>query len=143
MTSANGRSVMITGATGRLGRKLAGFLDNAPWCGGTVALDRDRQALAARERLEADGTPTRVVSLPSWYLFERQDRAYRDEVLPPDVPARVSIEAASPFGWERWVGPGGGSVALDRFGASAPAEVLYEKLGITAERVVALAKNML
>jgi transketolase len=101
------------------------------------------QALAARERLEAEGTPTRVVSLPSWYLFERQDQAYRDEVLPPDVPARVSIEAASPFGWERWVGPRGRSVALDRFGASAPAEVLYEKLGITAERVVALAKNML
>jgi len=101
------------------------------------------QALAAREQLESDGTPTRVVSLPSWYLFERQDAAYRNEVLPPDVPARVSIEAASPFGWERWIGPSGRAVGLDRFGASAPAEVLYERLGITADRVVALAKNML
>jgi transketolase len=64
-------------------------------------------------------------------------------VLPPDVPARVSIEAGSPFGWERWIGPSGRAVGLDRFGASAPAEVLYERLGITAERVVALAKNML
>jgi transketolase len=101
------------------------------------------QALAARERLESEGTPTRVVSLPSWYLFERQDAAYRNEVLPPDVSARVSIEAGSPFAWERWVGPEGRAVGLDRFGASAPAEVLYERLGITAERVVALAKNML
>ncbi|MGE0158386.1 MAG: transketolase [Gemmatimonadales bacterium] len=101
------------------------------------------QALAARERLEAGGTPTRVVSLPSWYLFARQDAAYREAVLPADVPQRVSIEAASPFGWERWVGPRGFSVGLDRFGASAPAEVLYERLGITTERVVELAKNML
>jgi transketolase len=101
------------------------------------------QALAAREQLEAGGTPTRVVSLPSWYLFERQDAAYRSEVLPPDVPARVSIEAASPFGWERWIGPSGRAVGLDRFGASAPAEVLYEQLGITADHVVGLAKNML
>jgi transketolase len=100
-------------------------------------------ALTAREQLESQGVPTRVVSLPSWYLFTREDAAYRDEVLPPDVAARVSIEAASPFGWERWVGPRGMSVGLDRFGASAPAEVLYERLGITAERVVSLAKNLL
>jgi transketolase len=101
------------------------------------------QALAARERLEAEGAPTRVVSLPSWYLFARQDAAYQEKVLPSDVAARVSIEAASRFGWERWVGPKGRSVGLDRFGASAPAEVLYEQLGITADCVVALAKNML
>ena len=101
------------------------------------------QALAARKELESGGTPTRVVSLPSWCLFERQDAAYRESVLPRDVPARVSIEAASPFGWERWIGPDGRSVGLERFGASAPAEVLYERLGVTAARVVALAKNML
>jgi transketolase len=101
------------------------------------------QALAAREQLESGGTPTRVVSLPSWHLFEQQDAAYRSEVLPPDVSARVSIEAASPFGWDRWVGPSGRAVGLGRFGASAPAEVLYERLGITADHVVALAKNML
>jgi transketolase len=100
-------------------------------------------ALAAREKLEAQGTPTRVVSLPSWHLFAREDAAYRDSVLPPDVPARISIEAASPFGWERWIGPRGASVGMERFGASAPAEVLYERFGIAPERVVSLAKNML
>jgi len=93
-------------------------------------------ALDARERLEADGTPTRVVSLPSWYLFVRQPREYRDEVLSPSVPLRVSIEAGSTFGWERWVGPGGHAIGLDRFGASAPAEVLFEKLGFTVDAVV-------
>jgi len=99
-------------------------------------------ALAARERLEQDGIPTRVVSLPSWYLFARQDTAYRASVLPPAVTARVSIEAATTFGWERWIGMDGAAVGLDRFGASAPAEVLYEQLGITAQRVVGLARNI-
>jgi transketolase len=93
-------------------------------------------ALEARERLEAEGTPTRVVSLPSWYLFAREERAYREEVLPPRVTRRVSIEAASPFGWERWIGAGGHAVGLDRFGASAPAEVLFEKLGFTVDAIV-------
>jgi transketolase len=93
-------------------------------------------ALEARERLESEGTPTRVVSLPSWYLFARQERAYREEVLPPRVTRRVSIEAASPFGWERWIGAGGHAVGLDRFGASAPAEVLFEKLGFTVDAIV-------
>ncbi|HET9949344.1 MAG TPA: transketolase C-terminal domain-containing protein, partial [Longimicrobiales bacterium] len=98
-------------------------------------------ALEARERLEAQGIPARVVSLPSWYLFSRQDAAYREEVLPPAVGARVSVEAASTFGWERWIGAAGRAVGLDRFGASAPAEVLFEKLGFTAEAVVAAAKG--
>jgi transketolase len=80
--------------------------------------------------------PTRVVSLPSWHLFSRQPRAYRDEVLPPSVARRVSIEAGSTFGWERWIGPLGHAVGLDRFGASAPAEVLFEKLGFTVDAVV-------
>ena len=93
-------------------------------------------ALDARERLEADGTPTRIVSLPSWYLFARQPREYRDEVLPPSVPLRVSVEAGSTFGWERWVGLRGHAIGLDRFGASAPAEVLFEKLGFTLDAVV-------
>jgi transketolase len=99
-------------------------------------------ALTAREELERAGVPTRVVSLPSWHLFSRQDAAYRDSVLPPAVRARVSIEAASTFGWERWIGVEGAAVGLDRFGASAPAEVLYEQLGITASRVVAAARRL-
>jgi len=100
-------------------------------------------ALAAREKLEAGGVPTRVVSMPSWWLFAQQPSDYRASVLPPNVPARVSVEAASTFGWSRWLGERGAAVGLDRFGASAPAEVLYEKLGITTERVVEVAKKLL
>jgi transketolase len=98
-------------------------------------------AREARMRLEADGTPTRVVSLPSWYLFAQQERTYRDAVLPPSVTRRISVEAAATFGWERWIGLGGRAVGLDRFGASAPAEVLFEKLGVTADAVVEAAKH--
>lgn len=97
----------------------------------------------AREVLEAEGVPTRVVSLPSWFLFQQQDPSYRDEVLPPSVPARVSVEAGSTFGWERWVGAAGSSVGLDRFGASAPAEVLFEKFGFTVGNVCAVAKGLI
>jgi transketolase len=100
-------------------------------------------ALAARERLEAAGVPTRVVSMPCVEWFAAQDQAYRDTVLLPDVRARVSVEAAVTMGWERWVGEAGESVGLDHFGASAPYEVLYEQFGITAERVAAAAQRSL
>ena len=93
-------------------------------------------AVEARIRLEAEGVPTRVVSLPSWFLFQQQDQAYVDEVLPPTVAARVSIEAGSTFGWTRWVGGSGRSIGLDRFGASAPAEVLFEKFGFTVAKIL-------
>ena len=96
-------------------------------------------AVEARERLESEGVPTRVISMPSWFLFGQQDQSYRDEVLPPSVSNRVSVEAGSTFGWERWVGSAGQSVGLDHFGASAPAEVLFEKFGFTVERVVEAA----
>jgi transketolase len=97
-------------------------------------------ALEARERLEAEGVPTRVVSLPSWHLFAGQSVAYRHRVLPPSAKARVAVEAATTFGWERWVGPEGHAIGLDRFGASAPAEVLYRELGITTDAVVDAAR---
>ena len=100
-------------------------------------------ALDAREKLEAEGIPTRVVSMPSWELFEEQEPAYRDEVLPPAVAARLSIEAGSTLGWKRWVGDRGDSVGLDRFGASAPGEVVLSKLGFNVENVVAKAKALL
>ena len=94
-------------------------------------------AVEAAERLEAeDNLPTRVVSLPSWSRFLAQDEAWRAAVLPRSVRLRVSIEAGVTLGWERFVGLDGASVGLDRFGASAPAEVLYEALGITSEAVV-------
>ena len=99
-------------------------------------------AVDARSQLEADGIPTRVVSMPSWYLFSQQDEAYRDEVLPPSVRTRVSVEAGSTFGWERWLGSEGHAVGVDHFGASAPAEVLYEEFGVTTDAVVAAAKEL-
>jgi transketolase len=96
-------------------------------------------ALTARERLEADGTPTRVVSMPCREWFAEQDQAYRQKVLPPAVPARVSVEAAVSMGWRDLVGSDGECVALEHFGASGPYEVLFEQFGITPERIVAAA----
>jgi transketolase len=93
-------------------------------------------AVAAARELEAQGLATRVVSMPSWELFAAQDRAYRDQVLPPAVPLRLAIEAASTFGWERWVGDRGAVLGLDRFGESAPAAALAEHFGFTVDNVV-------
>lgn len=100
-------------------------------------------AVEAAEVLEGEGVATRVVSMPSWFLFQRQDAAYRDDVLPPGVGVRVAVEAGSSFGWHRWVGDRGGCVALDHFGASAPAEVLFEKFGFSVDNVVATVKGLL
>jgi transketolase len=100
-------------------------------------------ALEARERLAAEGVRARVVSMPSWALFARQDKAYRDEVLPPHVRARVSVEAAHPMGWERWVGNEGTVIGISRFGASAPAKRVFHELGLSAENVAAKAKACL
>jgi transketolase len=97
-------------------------------------------ALAARDRLQAGGVPTRVVSMPCWELFEAQDQAYRDQVLPPDVPARLSVEAASRFGWERWVGDAGEAFGIDHFGASAQGTVVLEKFGFTPDNIAARAR---
>ncbi|HEX9303712.1 MAG TPA: transketolase [Thermoanaerobaculia bacterium] len=100
-------------------------------------------AMDAREKLEAEGIPTRVVSMPSWELFERESREYRESVFPRSVGARLSIEAGSPLGWERWVGDRGASVGLERFGASAPGEVVLRELGFNVENVVSRAKALL
>jgi transketolase len=100
-------------------------------------------ALAARERLAAEGVFARVVSMPSFELFRAQDPAYRDEVLPPGMHARVAVEAASPFGWAEWVGDRGAVVAIDRFGVSAPGDQALEALGITPEAVAGAARACL
>jgi transketolase len=100
-------------------------------------------ALEARELLAGEGIAARVVSMPSFELFAAQDEAYRRSVLPPDRRARVGVEAASPFGWERWTGDGGEIVAIDRFGASAPGEEVLARLGITAEAVAEAARRSL
>jgi transketolase len=96
-------------------------------------------ALTARERLEADGTPTRVVSMPCLEWFHAQDDAYQQQVLPPNVKARVSIEAAVPQGWREIVGDAGEIVSINHFGASASGSVLMEQFGFTPDRVVAAA----
>ncbi|MET0849637.1 MAG: transketolase [Candidatus Rokuibacteriota bacterium] len=96
--------------------------------------------LAAFERLAAEGVRARVVSLPSWELFERQSPAYRDEVLPPAVAARVSVEQASTFGWERYTGRDGTRIGIETFGASAPLKELQKKFGFTPEAVAAAAR---
>jgi transketolase len=100
-------------------------------------------AVAARERLEAEGIPTRVVSVPCVEWFRAQEEAYKRTVLPPEVKARVSVEAGISQGWHEWVGEAGECVSLEHFGASAPYEVLYEQFGLTAERVVAAARASL
>jgi transketolase len=100
-------------------------------------------AVEAREALAAEGIAARVVSMPSWALFERQSRAYRESVLPPSVRARVAVEAASPVGWHRWVGDAGEIVGIGRFGASAPAQEIFTQLGLTAENVAAAARRTL
>ncbi len=98
-------------------------------------------AVAARERLEADGVPTRVVSVPCVEWFAEQDQAYKDEVLPPSVRPRVSVEAGVPLGWREFVGDAGRIVGLTHYGASAAYSVLYEKFGLTDEAVVAAARE--
>ena len=100
-------------------------------------------ALEGYEKLAGEGIPARVVSMPSWDLFERQQEDYKQEVLPPEVTARLAIEAASPFGWERYVGPKGAVIGMRRFGASAPYKVLQEKFGFTAKNVVEQAHKLL
>ena len=93
-------------------------------------------AVAAYEQLENEGIAARVVSMPSWELFEDQDQAYRDSVLPPAVKARVVVEQAGPLGWDRYVGQTGAKVVMNSFGASAPLAKLQEKFGFTVENVV-------
>ena len=100
-------------------------------------------ALEARDLLASEGVAARVVSLPSWELFGAQDPGYRDEVLPPSITARVGVEAASPFGWERWTGTHGRIVAIDRFGESAPGGLVMERLGMTPGAIVEAARASL
>jgi transketolase len=100
------------------------------------------KALEARALLAEDGIDARVVSMPSWEVFAAQDDAYRDQVLPPSVTARISIEAAATFGWARWTGDHGIAIGVDRFGASSPGEVNMREYGITAEAVGDAARRL-
>lgn len=100
-------------------------------------------ALGAADVLEQEGSSVRVVSMPCWELFEQQDASYQQEVLPRDVAAKVVVEAGIRQGWDRWVGNDAAFVTIEQFGASAPYQQLYEKYGITVERVVAEAQRLL
>jgi transketolase len=99
-------------------------------------------AMGAAEELEDDGIATRVVSLPCWERFDAQDASYRDDVLPPAVRKRVSVEVGVPMGWERWVGDEGAIIGLDHFGASAPAGTIFEHFGFTASRVADVGRRV-
>src|SRR5829696_3626625 len=100
-------------------------------------------AVSAYEELRSDGVRARVVSLPSWYLFDRQPEDYRESVLPESVQARVAVEQASTLGWDRYVGPHGHIVGMHTFGASAPLKEVQRKFGFTPERVAEAAKELL
>jgi transketolase len=100
-------------------------------------------AVEARAQLAQQDIQARVVSMPSWELFDQQPQAYRDEVLPPSVRKRLAIEAGVPQGWRDYVGPEGDIVGLTRFGASAPGSVVMEKLGFSVANVVARALALL
>jgi len=99
--------------------------------------------LQAYEELQAEGIGARVVSMPSWELFEQQSREYRDKVLAPDITARVAVEQASTFGWERYAGSRGRIIGMKTFGASAPLKELQTKFGFTPEKIAAAAKELL
>ena len=98
-------------------------------------------AVQAHEKLLVEGIRSRVVSMPSWDIFDHQPREYRDRVLPPKVKARVAVEQASTFGWERYVGLTGAIIAMRTFGASAPLKELQKKFGFTVDNVITAAKE--
>lgn len=100
-------------------------------------------ALEAHQLLVKEGIRSRVVSMPCWELFDAQPQSYRDAVLPPSIHARVSIEAASPFGWERYVGLAGAIIGVTRFGVSAPGPEVMRAFGFTPQHVVETAKAVL
>jgi transketolase len=100
-------------------------------------------AVDAYEELRSDGVRARVVSLPSWYLFDLQAAEYRESVLPEAVQARVAVEQASTLGWDRYVGPHGQIVGMQTFGASAPLKEVQRKFGFTPERVAKAARELL
>ena len=97
----------------------------------------------AYEKLTAEGVKARVVSMPSWDIFEHQDKEYREQVLPPNVRARIAVEQASTFGWAQYVGTDGVVIGMHTFGASAPLKELQKKFGFSPEKVVEAARQLL
>src|SRR5207247_1933822 len=100
-------------------------------------------AMEAHEKLNADGTPTRVVSMPCWEFFDAQTQRYKDEVLPPRITARLAIEAGVSLGWAKYVGDRGDTLCVDRFGASAPGDDVLRDYGFTIENVMKKTRALL
>ena len=100
-------------------------------------------AMQARERLNAEGVPTRVVSMPCWEFFDAQSAKYKDEVFPAKVTARLAIEAGVSLGWHKYVGDKGDTLTVDRFGASAPGDDVLRDYGFTVENAIRKAKNLI
>jgi transketolase len=127
------------------GTRRGGYVLYDPPCATAIVIATGSElalSLAAAEALTAQGRPTRVVSLPSWELFRNQPAGYRNQVLPPSIRARVSVEAATTFGWLGWTTDGGASLGLDHFGASAPGERLFTEFGFTVDRVTELVERV-
>jgi len=99
--------------------------------------------IAAAEKLATEGVRARIVSMPSWNLFDQQPRAYRDSVLPSSIRARLAVEAGSPQGWHRYVGDGGDVLGIERFGASAPGDVMMREYGFSVDHVCERARALL
>ena len=99
--------------------------------------------MEAREKLNRSGIPTRVVSMPCWEFFEEQSDRYKESVLPKNIKARLAIEAGVSLGWAKYVGDGGDTLSVDRFGASAPAEDVFRDYGFTVENVIKKARKLL
>ena len=102
-----------------------------------------QMAVSAYETLTKEGIAARVVSMPSWDLFEKQDQSYQDEVFPPEIAARVSVEQGSVMGWDRYVGRLGAIIGMHTFGASAPLKELQTKFGFSPEKIVEAAKQQI
>jgi transketolase len=102
-----------------------------------------RLCVETYEKLKQEGIPARVVSMPSWHLFEKQDQTYRDDVLPPHITARVAVEQGSVIGWDRYVGSSGAIIGMHTFGSSAPLSDLLKKFGFTPEKVYEAAKDQI
>jgi transketolase len=99
--------------------------------------------IEAGNKLAAEGVCVRIISFPSWELFEMQEKSYQDSVLSPDIKSRVAIEAGSTQGWHRWVGDSGIVIGIDHFGASAPIKALFDNFGLTAQNVYEKAKSLI
>ena len=97
----------------------------------------------AGARLASEGVNVRLISFPSWELFKAQDENYQNQVLPPGIKARLSVEAGVSQGWDRWVGDLGGSISVERFGASAPYKIIFENYGLTVDNVFYQAHQLL